>query len=261
MLDFDEPAADTSHQMQARPAVAWPNERAPRARLSLAKAAVSVALLGAGVAGYVATRAPSDPDRTAVAPPARCSVDVVVTPAGADLVRHGNLIGAAPMSIPGHDNEAITLDVRKPGYLSATATGHARRAGDPAAMVSVTLTRVDSFAGAWRLPASEGAAQAPWVFARVNDEVVVTMASGDSHRMGFEPGNATSVVFAFDEEYRDPRRPTDVTCRAGAHVEFRYWPRTDRLEMRREQITMQLLAERCDVIDRTWAPAITLQRR
>jgi hypothetical protein len=261
MLDTDEPAADISHEMQARPAVAWPHERAPSPRFALVKGAVVVALMGAGVAGYLGTRTPRDADHAASAPPPRCSVDVVVTPTGADLVRNNSLVGTAPLSIPGRDNEAITLDVRKPGYLSATATGHARRAGDPAAMVSVTLTRVDSFAGDWRLPRGASAAEATLIFARINDEVEVTTSAGDTHRMGFEPGDATSVVFAFDEEFRDPRRPNDVTCRAAAHVEFRYWPQSDRLDMRREQVSMQLLAERCDVIDRTWAPAVTLQRR
>ena len=122
-------------------------------------------------------------------------------------------------------------------------------------MLSVTLARVDGFAGVWTTATGE-----VLTLSRVNDDVMVASSNTPPRRFGFEPGDTTSVVFAADQEYRDPRRPSDVSCRASARVEYRYTSQGDRLEMRREQVTMTLVEPRCDVVDRVWSVAARLQR-
>ena len=257
MLYADDPAAHQSAEIPAvRAAVAWPPEgRPPRVALSIKAAG------GCTVAAVMIASVWSFYNRSPVAVDEgagrliRFGVDVVVTPAGADVVRAGVPIGRAPLSLNGRQGEVVELDVAKPGYLQQTVRGRAGRAGDPATMLSVTLPRVDGFTGDWITSTGERLN-----LNRVNDDVVVAIGAAPARRFGFEPSDATSVVFAADQEYRDPRRRSDVSCRASARVEYRYTPQGDRLEMRQEQVTMTLVEPRCNVVDRVWSVAAKLQR-
>lgn len=257
MLHPDDLAAHQTAEIPAvRAAVAWPPEGRPQ------RVALPIKVVGACTVAAVAVACVwlFFNRSTAAVPegagrPTRFGVDVVVTPAGADVVRAGVTMGRAPLSVDGRQGEVVELDVAKPGYLQQTVRGRAGPAGDPATMLSVTLPRVDGFTGVWTAATGERLN-----LTRVNDDVVVTTGAAPARRFGFEPSDATSVVFAADEEYRDPRRPSDVSCRASARVEYRYTPQGDRLEMRREQVTMTLVEPRCDVVDRVWSVASTLQR-
>jgi hypothetical protein len=254
----DLPAYQTAEIPAVRTAADWLHEGRPQPVARLIKVVGACSAAAVLVGGFIIFRAAPDaaPVAASQSQPARFGVDVVVSPAGADLYRDGAVLGRAPMSLSGREGEVIQLEVARPGYVPQTVRGRAGRAGDPATMLSVTLARVDGFTGVWTTPTGEAV-----TFSRVNDDVVVTTANAPPRRFGFEPGDATSVVFAADQEYRDPRRPSDVSCRASARVEYRYTPQGDRLEMRREQVTMTLVEPRCDVVDRVWSVAARLQRQ
>lgn len=252
----DLPAYQTAEIPAVRTAADWLHESRPQPVPLLIKVVGGCCVAAVLVGGLVMFRAPkAAPAAVSPGQPVRFGVDVVVSPAGADLYRDGAPVGRAPASVVGRQGEAIVLDVAKPGYVSQTVRGRAGRAGDPATMLSVTLARVDGFAGVWTTAAGEAV-----TFRRVNDDVMVTSPNAPTRRFGFEQGDATSVVFAADQEYRDPRRPSEVSCRASARIEYRYTPQGDRLEMRREQVTMTLVEPRCDVVDRVWSVAARLQR-
>ena len=252
----DLPAYQTAEIPAVRTAADWLHEAQPQPVPRLIKVVGGCCVAAVLVGGLVLFRASNAPPGAAShGQPVRFGVDVVVSPTGADLYRDGAAVGRAPMSLSGRQGEAIVLDVDKPGYVSQTVRGRAGRAGDPTTMLSVTLARVEWFAGVWTTATGE-----VLTLSRVNDDVMVTSANAPVRRFGFEPGDASSVVFAADQEYRDPRRPSDVSCRASARVEYRYTPQGDRLEMRREQVTMTLVEPRCDVVDRVWSVAARLQR-
>ncbi len=249
-------AHQTAEIPAVRAAVGWPHERGPQRVTLPIKVAGACTVAAVIVAGWLVVH-----DRNpaaimpAVARPSRFGLDVVVSPAGADLVRDGAVLGRAPMSVAGQQGEFIVLEVTKPGYLQQTLRGRAGRAGDPTTMLAATLARVDGFTGVWITPTGE-----PLTLARINDDVMVKAGPAAARRFGFEPSDPTSVVFAADQEYVDPRRPSEVTCRASARVEYRYTPQGDWLEIRREQVTMLLGEPRCEVVDRVWSVATKLQR-
>ncbi|MBP9087849.1 MAG: hypothetical protein KBG15_17140 [Kofleriaceae bacterium] len=252
----DLPAYQTAEIPAVRPAADWLHDgrRQPVALPIKVVGVCSVAAVLVSAFLLFDARKPAAVMASDASSP-RFGVDVVVSPAGADLYRNGAAIGRTPMSLSGRQGEAIVLEIAKPGYLPQTVRGRAGRAGDPTTMMSATLVRVDGFAGGWTTAAGE-----PLTFSRVNDDVVVSSSAAPPRRFGFEPGDATSVVFAADQEVRDPRRSADVSCRASARVEYRYTPQGDRLEVRREQVTMTLVEPRCDVVDRVWSVATRLQR-
>ena len=257
MLHPDDLAAHQSVAIPVvRAAVTWPPEGRPeRVALPIKVAGACTVGAVAVACGWLFLHRSTAAVPEAAGRPIRFGVDVVVTPVGADVTRAGVSLGRAPLSVDGRQGEVVELDVVKPGYLQQTVRGRAGPAGDPATMLSVTLPRVAGFSGGWTTSTGERLN-----LTRVNDDVVVTAGAMPARRFGFEPSDAISVVFAADEEYRDPRRPSDVSCRASARVEYRYTPQGDRLEMRREQVTMTLVEPRCDVIGRVWSVATTLQR-
>jgi len=166
----------------------------------------------------------STPDRARVT---AGSAAPVTTPAAIDLPR-----GAV-----------VELTATRPGYLAAHRTV---TASEPA-RIDLALVEVTQFHGVWRLP--DGQLRA---LERAGDQVDVSKldaVAGPRHfyrHYEFVAVDA-GVAFAADEEVVDPRAPDEPSCHVTVHVEYRYDPASDALELRRDKLALDLIDGHCVV--------------
>ncbi len=248
-------AAAGPEAANARRAVAAPG--GPR-RLWV-PAIAGVGLLGGALVVVVMSRGADKPATTPRAnampeiPKGSIAVDVVSTPAGAEVRKGTMLVGKTPVKLAAFPGETLELDVRKPGFLpehrslAVDASEHA---------VAVNLVAVQQFEGTWRLSGGELRA-----FARRNDEVdVFKLAAVDGERVWmktyqFSPAD-TGVVFGGEASVSDPRAPSEPSCNVRLSVAYHYDPVSDVLEEQRERVSLDFAAGKCIVQARKVEPSV-----
>jgi tRNA A-37 threonylcarbamoyl transferase component Bud32 len=248
----------------ARAAVAPPEHRS---RVPIVPAVAGVAVLGAMIGGVLVLRGgdkrdddrPTEPaaDRGATTGEPRSTVVLDSIPTGAEVIsgsgseldnRAAIVLGKTPVKLEVPADGTLAVAIAKPGYVVVHRT---LRAADRE--LSVRLDAIDRFAGTWRLPRGELRR-----LERKGDVVDVykVAAVGEagtfwSHYAFVGAPTASGVAFAVDEDIVDPRAPHEESCRVRAHVEYRYEPASDALELRRDKVTIDLRDGRCVVHGRT----------
>jgi hypothetical protein len=219
-------------------------------------AAAGAGVLGVALVAAVATRDRGDkpmPARTehAETPAGTVPIDITSMPPGADVKIGDKPAGTTPtkLHLPPGTEERIT--VSKPGYLAETRTV---KAGPSGGVAGFTLGEVLRFQGVWRT--KEGELRE---LRRQDDRVSVyklTEVAGD--RTFFKHYKFTAaergIAFASDDEVVDPRAPQDPHCHVPVHVEYRYDPEHDVLELHRDTVKIDLQDGSCIVRSRKVEP-------
>ncbi len=228
-----------------RPAHAAPPPRADRRPWLPAVAGAGV--LGLGVVAAIALR-PGSKAAPAAPPPASdddVTIQLTSTPDQAQVIVGGQPAGTTPLAIHVRRGAVADVIVRKPGYLDARRT-----VGNTGASAAFELQPVTGFEGVWRLP--EGELRA---LAREGDRVDVfkldTVAGPRRfyRHYAFVPAEH-GAAFASDEEIVDARGPDDPSCHVAVHVEYRYDPDANALELRREVAAIGFAGGHCVVNER-----------
>jgi hypothetical protein len=216
-------------------------------------------LLGGAVIVVVMSRADDTPRPSSsatslpVVPKGSVPVDILSTPAAAEVRKGATLVGTTPVHIAAFPGDTLELDVRKPGYLPE----HRSIAVDQREhAVAVNLVAVQQFEGTWRLAGGELRA-----FTRRNDEVdVFKLAAVDGERVWMKTYQFTladhGVVFGGDESVSDPRAPSEPSCNVRLRVDYHYDPARDVLEQQRERVTLDFDAGKCIVQARKIEPSV-----
>jgi hypothetical protein len=223
-------------------------EKQPASTRSLVPAIAGVGVLGVAVAAYFATRGPDKPavslrnEEPPVVQPGEIAVEIVSIPPGAE-VKTDHVVGTTPMSLPLAAGAQATLIVTKPGYLPITRTVRA----EPDKPQMFELTAVTGFNGTWRMKNGE----LRW-FERAGEQVSVYKLTEVAGRREFFKNYKFApvdkgIAFAADDEIVDPRKPEDPNCHVPVHVEYRYDPQEDVLELRREKVSIDMHAGSCVV--------------
>jgi serine/threonine-protein kinase len=225
-----------------RPAHAAPPPRAGKRPWLPAVAGAGV--LGVGVVAAVALR-PGSEAAPAAPPPAHDdepTIQLTSTPDQAQVLVGGQAAGTTPLSIHLARGASADVTLRKAGYLEAHRSVTASAAFE--------LTPVTGFEGVWRLPQGELRA-----LAREGDRVdvfkldTVTGPRRFYRHYAFAPADH-GAAFASDEEIVDARAPDDPSCHVAVHVEYRYDPNGNTLELRREVAAIGFAGGHCVVNER-----------
>ena len=210
-------------------------------------AAAGVGVLGIGVVAVIAMRPGDDPGATkpaaAVARPTdEGAIIVVTTPDTAQVSLDGHVVTSKRLvAKPGTTTSIV---VRAPGYGEVQRTLTAD-AGDKTE--TVELQPVSRFEGVWRLPDGELRA-----LARQGERVdvfkvdAVTGPRKFFRHYAFVPADK-GVAFASDEDMVDPHAPDDPSCHIAVHVEYRYDPAADALELRKDKVKVDFADGHCVV--------------
>jgi tRNA A-37 threonylcarbamoyl transferase component Bud32 len=223
-----------------RPAHAAPPPRAGKRPWLPAVAGAGV--LGVGVVAAVALRPGSEAAPAAPPPAGEDTIQLTSTPEQAQVLVAGQPAGTTPLSIHLARGATADVTVRKAGYLEAHRSVTASAAFE--------LAPVTGFEGVWRLPQGELRA-----LAREGDRVdvfkldTVTGPRRFYRHYAFVPAEH-GAAFASDEEIVDARGPDDPSCHVAVHVEYRYDPDANALELRREVAAIGFAGGHCVVNER-----------
>jgi hypothetical protein len=148
----------------------------------------------------------------------------------------GRVIGTTPLET----HAGSELLIVKPGYLPERRTA--------AADVAVTLQEISQFQGVWRL--ADGALRA---FVRAGDHVdVFKLDEVEGPRTFYKHYPFVSaregVAFAADDVVID-ERASDPGCQVPVHLEYRYDPHDDTLELSRPEVAIDIVNGHC--VERT----------
>jgi tRNA A-37 threonylcarbamoyl transferase component Bud32 len=223
---------------------------AKTASRSMVPAIAGVGVLGVAFAAYMVTRGDDKPHVTPkpnepAVQPGQIGVEIVSSPPGAE-VKTDHVVGTTPMKLLLAPGVQVTLTVTKPGYLPITRTVRA----EPDAPQLFELAQVTGFNGTWRMKNGELR-----LFERKGDQVdvyKVTEVSGPREFFKHYKFTVaeTGIAFANDDEIVDPRKPDDPSCHVPVHVEYRYDPKEDVLELRREKVNIDFDHGSCVVRSR-----------
>jgi tRNA A-37 threonylcarbamoyl transferase component Bud32 len=214
-------------------ALATPRARSRRPWVAPAAAA---GVLAVGVVAAIAVRGGGDPKPAAVSTPNEPTIHVTSVPDGAMVSEHGRVIGTTPLET----HAGSELLIVKPGYLPERRTA--------AADVAVTLQEISQFQGVWRL--ADGGLRA---FVRAGDHVdVFKLDEVEGPRTFYKHYPFVSahegVAFAADDVVID-ERASDPACQVPVHLEYRYDPHDDTLELSRPEVTIDIVNGHC--VERT----------
>ncbi|MDB4954375.1 MAG: serine/threonine protein kinase [Myxococcales bacterium] len=236
--------------MPARAAMAAPERDGKRTMMIPAVAGTGV--LGVAVVAFMAVRGGSNkPAEPAVAPDGQAGtvrIEITSTPARAEVRQGDHVVGVTPVPLFVKPGAAATIVLRKPGYLPEQRTITAKSSDS---VEQIPLLLVTRFEGVWQLPNGELRA-----FDRRGDQVDVSKVdevAGPKHFFRhYELAAADQgIAFAGDEEAVDLRAPDDPQCHVRVHVEYRYTPSDDVLELRREKAKIDLVDGRCVLAAKT----------
>jgi len=221
-------------------------------------AIAGVGLLGGAFAVVVMSRSddkpkasPSERSNTEV-PKGSVAIEVVSTPASAEVKKGSMLVGKTPVQVAAQPSETLEIDVRKAGYLPEHRSINVAE-GERA--VAVNLVAVQQFEGTWQLSSGELRA-----FARRNDEVdVFKLAAVDGERVFMKTYQFSlvdsGVEFGGEESVSDPRAPNEPSCNVRLSVAYHYDPVSDVLEQEREKVSLDFAAGKCIVQARKTEPS------
>jgi tRNA A-37 threonylcarbamoyl transferase component Bud32 len=249
---------DAAGGRHARGAIALP---AQSSRKLVMPAIAGASVLGAGIVVAVLAgrgeradrdRAPTPSAAVHTPEPGKVSVDVLSTPAGAEVRTPTGVAGTTPARVIVRQDEPIELVVRKPGYLAERRSVSAGPAGT---VVEVQLVEVSRFRGVWRLANGELRK-----FERRGDEVdVFKLNEARGEGTFFKQYRFThaehGVLFGGDDVVVDPRAPADPSCHLRMRVDYHYDPMHDVLEQRREKVQTVVQDGTCIVRSREVEPA------
>jgi serine/threonine-protein kinase len=210
-------------------------------------AALGIGVLGAGVLGVIAARGGDTDHRakpaSADTPPAgTIEIAVTSTPDGAEVWLGDHLAGVTPQKLAVKPGVKIDVSVRKPGYLPKLTSV----TPDPsiANAIAINLVEVSRFEGVWRLP--KGVLRAFQRKDNVVDVYKLDTVEGSRtffKHYAFVPAE-TGVAFAADDEIVD-ERGTDASCHVPVHVEYRYDPQTDELQLLQPHVDIDIVDGHC----------------
>jgi hypothetical protein len=210
-------------------------------------AAAGAGVLGVGIVAAVAMRpgtdAPAASKPAAEAPSAgEGAIAIVPTPDTAEVSFDGRVVAAKRVVMK--RGASTTVVVRAPGYAEVRRT---LVAGDGEHTETLQLAPVSRFEGVWRM--ADGDLRA---FARQAERVDVFKLDAVSGPRRFFRHYAFAtadhgVAFATDEEMVDSRAPDDPSCHLAVHVEYRYDPDADTLELHRDRVKVDLVDGHCIV--------------
>jgi tRNA A-37 threonylcarbamoyl transferase component Bud32 len=184
--------------------------------------------------------------------PDKLGIEVVSSPAGAEIKVNGHVRGVAPVKIEAALGEAVEVTFTKPGYLPETKR-HTVGAG--ANLVQASLQEVVRFEGVWKLGNGELRE-----LDRNGDQVDVykVSAAHGGDKTFFKHYDFVraddGVAFAATDEIVDARAPNDPRCHVPVRVEYRYDPKGDVLEQRREKVKISFQDGSCAVSSREIEP-------
>ena len=209
-------------------------------------AIAGVGVLGVGVVAVIAMRPGSDePTKPAAAAPRELgdgAITVVTTPETAQVSFDGHVVTSKRLvAKPG---TSASIVVRAPGYgeVERTVTADANDKTE-----TVELQPVTRFNGVWRM--ADGELRA---LAREGDRVDVFKVESVTGPRKFFRHYAfvladKGVAFANDEEIVDSHAPDDPSCHIAAHVEYRYDPAADTLELHKDKVKIDFANGHCVV--------------
>ncbi len=237
-------------------AVSPPGPRPGRAAL-WAGGALAVAMAGAGA---VIAMAPGEREAPRPTPPPDGMVPITLstTPSGAIVRRDGRDLGVTPLVLPVAPGATVELELVRPGFLPVLRRVTADARG---ASLSAALVPVKGFEGTWAM--ADGALRA---FERRGEQVAafrLERADGPRELLrmyGFVAAEGDRVAFTAAEELVDERAPNEPSCHIALTAEYRYAPRGDLLELRRERASYDLVEGRCVVHDKGWGERAALRR-
>jgi len=181
------------------------------------------------------------------------AINVQSTPPGAEVKTGGRVRGVTPLELRGMRDESIEIAFAKPGYLGTTVPWTVKPGAN---LVQVRLTAVSAFEGVWKL--RDGQLRK---FARNDDRVDVFKRTEVAGEDTFFKSYAfvaveAGVAFAADDEIIDARAPNDPGCHVKVHVEYRYDPKADVLEQRRDKVKLSFHDGSCTLQSREMEPTI-----
>jgi tRNA A-37 threonylcarbamoyl transferase component Bud32 len=249
MIDALRMAAGTG--AGARAAIAAPDPK----RTMIVPAVAGGGVLALAVVAFIAVRGgtdkPPSPHTTdpaaQPAQPGTVTIDITSTPAAAEVRQGDRVVGKTPVALHLSPGATAEIVVTKPGYLAEQRTIIAKTS---ASVEQIPLVLVTRFEGVWQLPNGELRA-----FERRNDQVDVSKVdevAGPRHfYRHYDLVTAVEgIAFASDEEFVDERAPDDPKCHIRVHVEYRYLPSEDTLELRRDNLKIDLVEGHCVVTAR-----------
>ncbi len=247
-----------------RTVASGPASSATPSRRGWVPAAAGVGVLALSIAAVLVVRGDDraqttrDPRPSASPLAGRVRVEIMSSPAGAEVYRDGGLVGRTPATLdlaPGAD---LVFQIRKPGYSTAR---HAMRMPEADTALPVfELAAINGFEGVWQLPTKELRQ-----FKRAGEKIEVSKLESVTGTPQFFrhyellPAEG-GVAFGTTEDLVDPRAPYDPACHIPHKVEYQYDPETDALIVRRERVAVDFNEGHCVIVSSALGAAQPLIR-
>jgi tRNA A-37 threonylcarbamoyl transferase component Bud32 len=219
----------------------------------VAAAGLGAAMLAVIVILFVSGGEPAPRPRGTNGPEAPALVTIAVTssPTGAAVFVDGRRLGVTPTTVEVAPGRSVDVVLRKAGYRLHAVT----LAPQPGQTVDAELAPELGFEGVWRLPTGELRS-----FVRQGERVgayQLESVGGPRHLLHFFEFTASNdddtVTFASGKPHIDERAPEEVSCHILLHAEYRYSIASDRLALRRQQVSYDFRTGQCQNVVTTWS--------